>query len=265
MDNYRNLANTVVNWVVGPHWWELNLHPLSNCIGSVHLRHVDASPGRGLNRLFGKFNSTFHSNTVWYHRAMQQALADFRIESDRVVFLAFTDGRSYRVSPNDLERFLGQDDLQRVRRALRLRQQFLRRILPPTAVILVVVGIIGFGRYDMDRVSHGWPAPQSPASQQQVSTTNPAPASTPASPSTAAGTPTSQANPPTARGNQKSAAASSNQRSGLSSQHAVSKLDSESSANPAPAASPDGGVQRVLAPVTTPVGGAVKRLSKLLP
>jgi hypothetical protein len=118
---------------------------------------------------------------------MQQALADFRIESDRVVYLAFADGRSYRVSPGDLDRFLKEEDLHRVRRALRVRRQFMRRILPPTALILVVAGIIGVGRYDMYQVSQTWLAPAPAAQQHQIQKavapvpTSPAPVSKPAS------------------------------------------------------------------------------------
>jgi hypothetical protein len=113
--------------------------------------------------------------------AMSQALADFRIESDYVVRLTFSNGRSYRVNPRDLGHFLGQDDLNRVHRALHVRRQFIRRILPPTALVLVVVGIIGFGRYDMSHISRSWLVPAPASSQQTVPNVTPAPTTSPTS------------------------------------------------------------------------------------
>jgi hypothetical protein len=189
---------------------------------------------------------------------MHQALADFRIESDRVIFLKFADGRSCRVNPGDLGRFLHQDDVRRVRQALRLRRQFMRRILPPTALILLAAGIIGFGRYDIDQVSHGWLAPP-PAAEQQTSkpvpaSTVPLPAAQSTSPSSApAATPAKNADNPTtshsAPGRQLPAPAGQ----GLQSQ--TPKGANQTHANPASA----------LTPVMVPVQGAVHRLSKLLP
>jgi len=84
---------------------------------------------------------------------MQRSLTDFRIENDAVIFLAFTNGQEYRVNPKDLSRFLSGDDLQRVRNALRLRRQFMRRILPPTAMMVVALGIVGLGAYDVHHIT----------------------------------------------------------------------------------------------------------------
>jgi hypothetical protein len=83
---------------------------------------------------------------------MQEALADFRIESDAVIWLSFVNGATYRVNPDDLEHYLERDDLLRIRRAISLRNQFMRRVLPPTIMVLLAVGIIGLGGHDMQRV-----------------------------------------------------------------------------------------------------------------
>lgn len=198
---------------------------------------------------------------------MQQALADFRIESDRVIFLTFADGRSCRVSPGDLGRFLNQDDVRRVRRALRLRRQFMRRVLPPTAIILLVVGIIGFGRYDIDRISHSWLAPapaaeRQPSMQAPVSTLPPSgvrstsSSSAPTATSPAkAGTP---ATPQATSGKQVVPAAKGPQSQPTKGTHPTPS-------NSAPVTSPVNVVVPVLAPVAAPVRGTVHQLSKLLP
>jgi hypothetical protein len=83
---------------------------------------------------------------------MHEALADFRIENDSVVLLSFTDGSSYRVDPKDLDRYVSQRDVAAIRRALRLRQQFITRVLPPTLMLLLAAAIIGVGSHDMQRV-----------------------------------------------------------------------------------------------------------------
>jgi len=107
---------------------------------------------------------------------MQRTLADFRIESDQVVCLTFTNGCSYRVDAKDLDRFLSRQDLRRVQRALQLRRQFMQRISPPTALVLVLVAIVGLGRYDVYRVTHSWLVPASSKATMTTSKTLPAPA-----------------------------------------------------------------------------------------
>jgi len=83
---------------------------------------------------------------------MQEALLDFRIESDAMVWLSFANGTTYRVSPDDLEHYLRREDLLRIRQAIGLRSQFMRRVLPPTIIMLLAAGIIGLGGHDMQRV-----------------------------------------------------------------------------------------------------------------
>lgn len=186
---------------------------------------------------------------------MQPALADFRIESDRVIFLAFADGRRYRVSPGELDRFLQRDDLRRVRRALRLRQQFIQRVLPPTVVVVLLVGIFGLGRYDVYRVAHGWLAAPPTAFRAPEHTVTPATPTAPAAGSNTAVTATTSAQQSTESSQRATAPATSSlQRS------------ARGAATPLPPATiPAKTVPPLLAPVTTPLNHAVGQLSKLLP
>ena len=85
---------------------------------------------------------------------MQDGLADFRIEHDKVIFLLFKDGRSLRINPSDLSKYLDGDDLTRVEHAIKVRGQFIKRILPPTVMSFMVAGIITLGVIDIRNISH---------------------------------------------------------------------------------------------------------------
>ena len=75
---------------------------------------------------------------------MVRALNDFRVEDDHVVLLSFTDGGSYRVNPADLSKHLSRHDQERVMQAIKMRKQFITRVLPPTAIVLFI-SLISFG------------------------------------------------------------------------------------------------------------------------
>lgn len=65
-------------------------------------------------------------------------LSDFSIESDQRVHLRFSDGTKSRVVAEDLPRYLTGNDLTRVMRALRVRQHYISKMLPPWARIVLV-------------------------------------------------------------------------------------------------------------------------------
>lgn len=57
-------------------------------------------------------------------------LANFSVETDRVVLLQFRDGRERRVLVSRLAEYLGSADLARVSAAVKLRQSFLKDHMP---------------------------------------------------------------------------------------------------------------------------------------
>jgi hypothetical protein len=69
-------------------------------------------------------------------------LENYSIETDQSVLLSFRDGRKVRVRPDRLSRYLGTKDLVKVRRAMRLRRDFLRLHMPKTAVVLLAAGLM---------------------------------------------------------------------------------------------------------------------------
>ncbi len=68
-------------------------------------------------------------------------LANYSIETDRLVWLAFKDGRNFRVPVNHLAKYLSPRDLQRVRRAIKMRHDFLRHHMPGTLLVLLGLGL----------------------------------------------------------------------------------------------------------------------------
>lgn len=70
-------------------------------------------------------------------------LANYSIETDHLVWLAFKDGNSLRVPVGQLPEYLTPRDLQRVRRAMKLRRDFFRHNMPPALLVLLVIGVIG--------------------------------------------------------------------------------------------------------------------------
>jgi hypothetical protein len=65
-------------------------------------------------------------------------LENFSIETDNVVLLQFKDGQTKRVAVWQLSRHLLARDLQRVRAAMKLRQDFLRDHMPKSGLIITL-------------------------------------------------------------------------------------------------------------------------------
>ncbi|HVQ44488.1 MAG TPA: hypothetical protein VMT30_05985 [Candidatus Saccharimonadia bacterium] len=68
-------------------------------------------------------------------------LANYSIETDQLIWLAFKDGQSVRVPIGQLPRYLTPRDLQRIRRAMKLRRDFFRHHMPPALIALLVLGL----------------------------------------------------------------------------------------------------------------------------
>ena len=68
-------------------------------------------------------------------------LANYSIETDQSVWLSFKDGRSLRVGFVQLPKYLAPRDLVRVRRAMKLRRDFLRHNMPRTLIGVLAIGI----------------------------------------------------------------------------------------------------------------------------
>ncbi len=79
-------------------------------------------------------------------------LTDFRIENDNVIMLSFSNGSKYRVNEPDLAQFLSLQDLAKVKKAMAKRHTFMKRVLPPTAVILLASGIMTAGAGDVQHL-----------------------------------------------------------------------------------------------------------------
>jgi hypothetical protein len=69
-------------------------------------------------------------------------LANYSIETDQLVWLAFKDGHSLRVPVAQLARYLAPRDLQKVRKAMNLRKDFFRQNMPKALVAVVAFGLI---------------------------------------------------------------------------------------------------------------------------
>ena len=69
-------------------------------------------------------------------------LENYRIETDRTVLLSFRDGRKVRVRADRLPRYLHPKDVAVVRRALRLRRDFLRFHMPKAALVFLAAGLL---------------------------------------------------------------------------------------------------------------------------
>jgi hypothetical protein len=69
-------------------------------------------------------------------------LANYSIETDHLIWLSFKDGHSVRVPVGLLPNYLSPRDLQKVRRAIKLRRDFFRHNMPPTLLILFAVGLL---------------------------------------------------------------------------------------------------------------------------
>src|SRR6266705_3268680 len=69
-------------------------------------------------------------------------LENYSIETDQTVLLSFRGGRKLRVRSDRLARYLRPRDLIVVRRALRLRRDFLSLHMPKTAALLLAAGLV---------------------------------------------------------------------------------------------------------------------------
>ena len=112
-------------------------------------------------------------------------LANYSIETDSLILLAFKDGKSLRVPVGQLPHYLAPRDLQRVRRAIQLRRDFFRQHMPRTLIIVLALGALAFAAtgsvaiaYLVDR----WSAPDPTPSKTEIvrnvgeATANPPPA-----------------------------------------------------------------------------------------
>lgn len=69
-------------------------------------------------------------------------LENYSIETDHTVLLAFRDGRRLRVPVDRLPGYLKPRDLAKVRAALKLRRDFIRKHMPKTALVLAAGGLV---------------------------------------------------------------------------------------------------------------------------
>jgi hypothetical protein len=70
-------------------------------------------------------------------------LANYSIETDHTVLLSFKDGRRLRVPVGQLDHHLAESDLDRVRKSLKLRRDFIHRHMPRVALVVAATGLIG--------------------------------------------------------------------------------------------------------------------------
>jgi hypothetical protein len=68
-------------------------------------------------------------------------LANYSIETDQSVWLSFKDGHTLRVGVGQLPRYLTPHDLQKVRRTMKLRRDFIKHHMPKTMAIALVLGL----------------------------------------------------------------------------------------------------------------------------
>jgi hypothetical protein len=113
-------------------------------------------------------------------------LANYSIETDHTVLLAFKDGRRLRVPFGQLAHHLMPPDLDKVRAAIKLRREFIRRHMPKAALVLMAGGLIALlvagGQAVANYISPHGPVPPPPDHSSIVrSQVLPTPAVSPAS------------------------------------------------------------------------------------
>jgi hypothetical protein len=93
-------------------------------------------------------------------------LANYSIETDHTVLLAFKDGRHLRVPISQLAHYLMPPDLAKVRAAIKLRKEFIRRHMPKVALVFVAGGLIALmitgGQVVANLISPPGPVPPPP-------------------------------------------------------------------------------------------------------
>ncbi|HEX7259841.1 MAG TPA: hypothetical protein VF272_02830 [Candidatus Saccharimonadia bacterium] len=100
---------------------------------------------------------------------MSYPLHDFRIENENLILLSFANGTTARVQPNDLAEYLSKPDLARVTKAMSARRKFIKRVLPPTAVVLLSASILALGAHDARQFMNHLQSPQPTAKEQPLS------------------------------------------------------------------------------------------------
>src|SRR5471030_2034291 len=69
-------------------------------------------------------------------------LVNYSIETDQLIWLAFKDGRNFRVPIRQLSSHLAPHDLQKVRRAMKLRRDFFRYNMPKAFIFILAASIL---------------------------------------------------------------------------------------------------------------------------
>jgi hypothetical protein len=88
---------------------------------------------------------------VLYAISMANSLSDFSIESENIVILSFFDGSCRRVKHSDLPKHLNNEDLVKVENAIRMRKNFIEKVLPPGAAIILIAATAILSVYDFQR------------------------------------------------------------------------------------------------------------------
>lgn len=90
-------------------------------------------------------------------------LANYSIETDHTVLLLYKDGKSLRVPFSQLAHYLKPTDLERVRSAIKLRRDFIRRHMPKAVIALAVGGLLALFIGGSRVVATLWGQPDNPA------------------------------------------------------------------------------------------------------
>ncbi len=98
---------------------------------------------------------------------MTHSLANFSIENENSILLFFLDGSVRRAQPSELPNILAESDLKKVNKALNLRKTFIKKVLPPGAMILLLSASLALGIYDIGRLAQLM-QPNPPISSSQV-------------------------------------------------------------------------------------------------
>jgi len=99
-------------------------------------------------------------------------LANYSIETDKIVLLSFKDGRSLRVPFRHLSNYLKGADLEKVKKTINLRRHFLRIHMPRFFIILAAIGgavaLLTVGGKTVASLLGHQPAQQQPASHTGI-------------------------------------------------------------------------------------------------
>ena len=85
---------------------------------------------------------------------MRHKLLNYSIETDQLVLLEFSDGQNLRVGFDQVEEYLTGTDLIKVKKAIKIRQDFFKHNnLPGTLVVMAVLSLGVFVALDYQRVA----------------------------------------------------------------------------------------------------------------